>query len=178
MRTYRPRWWCRSVRPGQRAPAGPRAGRSCTVLIRWARLRPGGGRASRRRARRPSAERASSCRVPAGRTGNHPLRKRGRSRSACVVNERLGHEGAGVFQASERVISDGAPSHAICNARAPAQRPDRAAHCRGSRSCLAGHPSGRRCLRGGSHRLPDRRRRGRPPCACAQRHLGDCPVRC
>ena len=43
---------------------------------------------------------------------------------------------------------------------AAAQRPDRAAHCRGSRSRLAGHVRVGDVLRSGSHRLPDRRRRG------------------
>ena len=88
-----------------------------------------GGRASRRRARRPLGARACSCRVPGGRrghrsrrrgrrgrrrrprpavrcvvgpaTGSRPPSRRDRRRSACVVNARLLHTVTGA--------SDGAP---------------------------------------------------------------------
>ena len=53
--------------------------------------------------------------------------------------------------------------------------------CRGSRSRLAGHRGRRRCLRSGSHRLPDRRRSGRPelsssPLVPSARWIGENPV--
>ena len=91
----------------------PRADRSCTVLTRWARLRPRRSSFQTTSTSPPSAGRASSCRVPAGRrvcrrrsrgrgwprrrcprpagrraagpaTASHPPSRRGRSRSACV----------------------------------------------------------------------------------------------
>ena len=132
----------------------PRVDRSCTVLTRWARVRP--RRSSfQSRARRPSGARARSCRVPVGRrerrtrsrggrgqrrrsqpaarraagpaTGSRLLSRRGRSRSACVVNGRLRHTRESALRRAppcipclilclayvERVCRCGAP-HAPC----------------------------------------------------------------
>ena len=71
------------------------------------------GRVSRRRARRPPGTRARNCRAPGGRrgrlrpaarraagpaTGSRLPSRRGRSRSACVVNGRLRQAGAGAVR--------------------------------------------------------------------------------
>ena len=140
----------------------PRADRSCTVLTRWARGCGRAGRASRRRARRPTGARAGSCRVPGGRrgrrtrsrgrrgrrrrrrpaarraagpaTGSRPPWRRGRSRSACVVNGRLRHIGTHTALAVSR--------RQLVTTRVP-----RAVKSRRSQlSTVSGHPCDRRQL--------------------------------
>ena len=85
-----------------RALAGehPQADGACTVLIRWARLRP---RRSSFQTTSTSPGRSARTQLSSPATGSRPPSRRGQSRSVCVVNGRLrqtgeGRGGAGAYQ--------------------------------------------------------------------------------